>query len=596
MHCVLSSVIQLCVAILIGSGNVYATGPLRENPADAFTTPGSTVVLRCAINNRPGQSPYIVYWYRHSPNAAYLTKGTRVFRQSTTDDSWRRLSVIGDTPAGEYFLQIRDVSMSDAGDYGCVYFEGGKYLGESRIVTITVYEPPHEGYPQCSMEPAGVYLEPGQKVVLTCISSGGNPKPRLDWMSWHEILPGRVEEDPYPKATYELQLMETDNGAVFTCVENTPALPRLARTCSLKPFHRPTNVSIVTSSVNVGEDAVFTCSAVGIPSVTNYTWIIAGKTPENFVSASGEKIVIQDNNQVLRIVNVLSGDNGTVVKCYANNEINEKGDTSTEVFISQLLPSRPSGKNASARDEDNESGMNAGIIVGSVLTLLLLVIIIVLLVRKLICLNIKQESSREKEQEIGEAESQPLKAETTDTHQPVVNIHANPRPVTICLTPRDAIVEHIRETEEAGGQLLRPSDSGSRVTVVGRLSCAGMTVDFGDIGQMYSKPAKKGDTTKHADVVPDPEPQTSKPKPKPAAKPALLPKPKLLPKLGKPLPVQSKEEPVSPKEDDQPKDENGEVIYENTHRRPDITMDLGEEKDPLKPNSTHWNGKKPELL
>ncbi|XP_038047699.1 uncharacterized protein LOC119721815 [Patiria miniata] len=580
---VLSSAVQLLVLMLISSGTISATSPLRENPTDAFTTPGSIVVLRCAVDNRPGQPEYNVYWYRHSPSNAYLTKGTRVFRQSFRSGTmWQRLSVIGDTSAGEYFLQIRDVGMEDAGEYGCVYFQGDRYLGESRIATITVYEPPDEGYPRCSMEPSGVNLEPGQKVVLTCISAGGDPRPRLDWMSWHEILPGRVQDDP-PKATYELQLMETDNGAVFTCVENTPATPQLARTCSLKPFHRPTNVSIVTSPVHIGEDAVFSCTAAGIPIISNYTWTIAGQSPEKFTSASGEKVVVEGSNQILRIVNVLAEDNATIVKCYANNEVNEEGVASTEILIAQLLPSFPSGKNMSPRDNNDESGVNAGIVVGSVLILLILIVVIIILVRKLLCLNRKRAPSGEQDPEIQEAESQPLKTELDETPPPVVNIQSNPihRPVTICLTPRDAIVEHIRETEEAGGEPIRPPDNTSRVTVVGRLSCAGLTVDVGDIAAMYSRPVKKTEAQKQADVVPDPEPKDSKPKPKPrpASKPPLLPKPKLLPKPGTPSPVKPKEELVSPKEEEQPEEDDEEVIYENTYRRPDITMDLGEESD-----------------
>ena len=310
--------------------------------------------------------------------------------------------------------------------------------------------PPDEGYPRCSLEPNGVYLEPGQRVVLTCVSSGGNPKPRLDWMSWHEILPGKVEQDPQPQATYELQLMETDNGAVFTCVEDTPATPQL-RTCSVKPFHRPTNVSITTSPVNIGEDAVFSCSGVGVPMITNYTWTVAGLPSHEYVSTSGEKVFIRSNNQILRIVNIQAKDNATSVKCFANNEINEEGTASAVVLVSQLLPS---GKNMSPRSEGGPkggAGISAGIIIGSMLFLILLLIGVVFLVRMV---RLKKATSRGQDSETQVTESQPLRSDTKEATSPIIkNLQSNPRPVTICLTPRDAIVEHIREN----GRVWRPA-------------------------------------------------------------------------------------------------------------------------------------------
>ncbi len=599
--------VWLVLVLLVVYGDFHAVVGvvIRENPVDTNTTPGSTAVLRCAVNNDPNQAPYTVYWYRHNPTDAYLTKGTQVFHQTRTGGLWQRLTVEGNSASGEYFLKIQTVQMSDAGGYSCVYFQGDTYLGESRIATITVFVAPDEGYPFCSMEPTGVYLEPGQSVVLTCVSSGGTPVPRLDWMSWHEILPGRVEQDPQPKATYELQLTETDNGAVFTCVEDTPATPQL-RTCSLKPFHRPTNVSITTSPVSIGEDAVFTCFGQGIPTVTNYTWTVAGLAAEDYISSSGEKVVVRKDNQVLRIINVKEDDNATIVKCHANNEINEEGTASTVVLISELLLS---GKNMRPRAEDGQrdgAGISAGIIVGCALFIVLVVIGIIFLVRKH---RMKNSTASEQDTETQVIETQPLRVEPTDEARPaeVAMLQSHPRPVTICLTPRDAIVEHIRESEESGGQPVRPTDdSGSRVTVVGRLSCAGMTHDFGDIGVMYSKPIKKKDQQPEQQTGDNPKKteteDESKPKKKP--KPALRPKPKLHPKPVISAPIQQSEELDLKKQTNSPEkvqddeeDEDGENIYENMGHRPDITMDLGEEMEPyLRSKFTNWNGGQAKLL
>ncbi|XP_071801135.1 uncharacterized protein [Asterias amurensis] len=593
------------LVILVVYGEFYAVvgNVIRENPLDSNTTPGSTVVLRCAVNNDPNQAPYTVYWYRHNPTDAYLTKGTQVFHQTRTGGLWQRLTVQGNTGTGEYFLEVQNIQMSDAGGYSCVYFQGDTYLGESRIATITVYVAPDEGYPLCSMEPSGVYLEPGQSVTLTCVSSGGTPIPRLDWMSWHEILPGRVEQDPLPKATYELQLTETDNGAVFTCVEDTPATPQL-RTCSLKPFHRPTNVSITTSPVSIGEDAVFTCFGQGIPKITNYTWTVAGLAAEDYISSSGEKVFIRKDNKVLRIINVKADDNSTIVKCHANNEINEEGSASAVILISELLLS---GKNMRPRLNDGQkdgAGISAGIIVGC-LFLVLVIIGIIFIVRKH---RLKNSTASQQDTETQVIENQPLRVDPTDEDNPaiVAKLQSNQRPVTICLTPRDAIVEHIRESEESGGQPIRPTDdSGSRVTVVGRLSCAGMTHDFGDIGVMYSKPIKdkKKEPEQLSSDNPKDKPETeeeSKPKTKP--KPALRPKPKILPKpvISAPMPIQPLEEPKTPddtQDDYSDEDMDGENIYENMCHRPDITMDLGEEMEPyLRSKFTNWSGGQAKLL
>ena len=134
----------LLIVLLVIHGNFISTAGtvIRENPVDAFTTPGSDLILRCSVNNQLDQPAYNVYWYRHNPSNAYLTKGIQVFHQTRTGTMWERLAVVGDSTAGEYFLQIRDVRMSDAGDYSCVYFQGDAYLGESNIAMVTVYVPP----------------------------------------------------------------------------------------------------------------------------------------------------------------------------------------------------------------------------------------------------------------------------------------------------------------------------------------------------------------------------------------------------------------------------------------------------------------------
>ncbi|XP_058835300.1 protein amalgam-like [Topomyia yanbarensis] len=142
---------------------------------------GSTVVLPCKINETENSSHYVLAWKR---DIAVLTAGTV---KVTVNPRIRLMPVQGQadshgTLSTGYNLEIRDVRVSDAGDYIC---QIGSMEPKEIVHTLEVLVPPKIDY----VSPVNkLDVHKGTQVRLECRGSG-NPAPKIIWSRRNNVLP-----------------------------------------------------------------------------------------------------------------------------------------------------------------------------------------------------------------------------------------------------------------------------------------------------------------------------------------------------------------------------------------------------------------------
>ncbi|XP_055626967.1 lachesin-like [Toxorhynchites rutilus septentrionalis] len=142
---------------------------------------GSTVVLPCKINETESSSHYVLAWKR---DIAVLTAGTV---KVTVNPRIRLMPVQGQADqhgalSTGYNLEIRDVRVSDAGDYIC---QIGSMEPKEIVHTLEVLVPPKIDY----ISPANkLDVNKGAQVRMECRGSG-NPAPKIIWSRRNNVLP-----------------------------------------------------------------------------------------------------------------------------------------------------------------------------------------------------------------------------------------------------------------------------------------------------------------------------------------------------------------------------------------------------------------------
>ncbi|XP_055592003.1 lachesin-like isoform X2 [Uranotaenia lowii] len=142
---------------------------------------GSTVVLPCKINETENSSHYVLAWKR---DIAVLTAGTV---KVTVNPRIRLMPVQGQANehgglSTGYNLEIRDVRVTDAGDYIC---QIGSMEPKEIVHTLEVLVPPKIDYVS---PPAKLDVHKGAHVRLECRGSG-NPTPKIIWSRRNNHLP-----------------------------------------------------------------------------------------------------------------------------------------------------------------------------------------------------------------------------------------------------------------------------------------------------------------------------------------------------------------------------------------------------------------------
>ncbi len=366
-----------------------ADAGFTEQPSDTSVIQGETAILKCTVVMNSNNA--VLSWLYWSKGNKHLSINDTIL-PDMGDDVRGRYSITGNRSHGEYYLRILNAKKVDEGSYHCSYISttGGETSISARL---TVFVPPEDGYPKCEAHPSSdvgfdsATVWPGQGVVFSCFSRGGDPAAQLSWHRGnHSILEPRTS-----RITYERILKREDNGITFTCKAKSPALPT-PRTCSVTPMKILPVVQVRSMSgrTKQGENATFHCEGSAIPRVYKYTWYAFS---EDTPIENDHRFSISNHKQVLTIHDVDYSENRMEIRCEVSIKTGLKSSASIRLDVAEPPKPKIITKPPATEKKDNgndghrtitditkiismDANFVVAIIAGSLVLLLLVVAII----------------------------------------------------------------------------------------------------------------------------------------------------------------------------------------------------------------------------
>lgn len=305
-------------------------------PTDVTVIQGDTAILKCTVVNPENSVLSWLYWSKGNQHLSI----NETILPNMGADVIARYSISGNRSVGDYYLQISEAKTIDQGQYHCSYISS--IGGETSVsATLTVLVPPDLGFPKCSMHASSEggsdisTIWPGQGVVFSCISRGGDPPAQL---TWHRGNRNHSIMDPRPsRATYERIMKREDNGITFTCMASSPAL-LTPRVCSLMPMKIPPVVQVrsMTGQIKIGGNGTYHCEGSAIPRVHSYTWY--GFANDKPIEDNG-RFTLTNHNQVLTIHDVDYAENRMALRCEVSINSGLKASASIKLDVAE--PPKP---------------------------------------------------------------------------------------------------------------------------------------------------------------------------------------------------------------------------------------------------------------
>jgi len=256
---------------------------------DTVSVTGHRAFLPCDLTPpNPSEVVYLVLWYRGDagePLYSYDARhGSWNLGARWSDDSQfgsRAYFQLSSSPAE---LRIEDIKNSEAGVYRCrVDFKSAPT--RNSLVNLTIIAPPRtlniiDSGGQELNKMAGPYTV-GSRVVLRCLSTGGNPLPEVTWFKdkrqidiSYEATFTRVIQN-----TLELgPLSRSDQGVTITCQSRNNNISNpLTKSLVINMIYPPVDVSITSVGEPLSADKEYTveCEAAGSRPDPVITWWLA---------------------------------------------------------------------------------------------------------------------------------------------------------------------------------------------------------------------------------------------------------------------------------------------------------------------------------
>ncbi|RLV98112.1 hypothetical protein DV515_00011076 [Chloebia gouldiae] len=237
----------------------------REEPEFVTARAGESVILGCdVIHPLTGQPPpYVVEWFKFGvPIPIFIKFG---FYPPHVDPEYAGRASLHDKAS----LRIEQVRSEDQGWYECkVLMLDQQYdtFHNGSWVHLTVNAPPTF----TETPPQYVEAKEGSSVTLTCMAFG-NPKPIVTWLREGDLLGANGKYQVSDGSLTVLSVSREDRGA-YTCRAYSIQGEAVHTTRLLvqgPPFivSPPENIT-----VNISQDALFTCQAEAYPGNLTYLW------------------------------------------------------------------------------------------------------------------------------------------------------------------------------------------------------------------------------------------------------------------------------------------------------------------------------------
>ncbi|XP_007552090.1 cell adhesion molecule 3 isoform X2 [Poecilia formosa] len=297
------SLLTALFAAAVHSNIVSDEDPLQPMTSDETVSVGGMVTLTCRVAETDNSS---LQWSNTAQQTLYFGE-KRALRDN-------RIQLHRSTPT-ELSINISDVQLSDEGEYTCSIFTMPVRTARA---TVTVLGVP--GTPQISGFEKPV--PEGEKVTLTCTSTGSKPPAKLRWYKGDVEVQGRpdvvesVPDDPTYNVSSELTLEVTanDDNAKISCVVDHDSVKHGEKRSeqSLRVLYAP-EVAITPEERMAIEGQRFSlqCSGKGNPEPTSYFWEKAEGELPPLAKADGAFLSFSVLNK---------SDNGMYI-CHAANDI-----------------------------------------------------------------------------------------------------------------------------------------------------------------------------------------------------------------------------------------------------------------------------------
>ncbi|XP_063341925.1 protein turtle homolog B-like isoform X2 [Pelmatolapia mariae] len=236
---------------------------VREEPQFVTARAGENVILGCDVSHPLNGQPYVVEWFKYGMPIPFFIN-FRFYPPHVDPEYAGRASLHGKSS-----LRIEDVRSDDHGWYECkVLMLEQQYdtFHNGSWVHLTVNAPPTF----TDTPPQYVEAKEGGSITLTCIAFG-NPKPLVSWLREGSLMVSSAKYKVSDGSLTVLSITREDRGA-YMCRAFSPQGEAIHTTRLLvqgPPFiiSPPENIT-----VNISQDAFFTCQAEAYPRNLTYTW------------------------------------------------------------------------------------------------------------------------------------------------------------------------------------------------------------------------------------------------------------------------------------------------------------------------------------
>ncbi|XP_067350645.1 protein turtle homolog B-like isoform X3 [Channa argus] len=236
---------------------------VREEPQFVTARAGENVILGCDVSYPLNGQPYVVEWFKYGMPIPFFIN-FRFYPPHVDPEYAGRASLHGKSS-----LRIENVRSEDQGWYECkVLMLEQQYdtFHNGSWVHLTVHAPPTF----TDTPPQYVEAKEGGGITLTC-TAFGNPKPSVSWLRDGNLMVSSAKYKVSDGSLTVLSITREDRGA-YMCRAFSPQGEAIHTTRLLvqgPPFivSPPENIT-----VNISQDAFFTCQAEAYPRNLTYTW------------------------------------------------------------------------------------------------------------------------------------------------------------------------------------------------------------------------------------------------------------------------------------------------------------------------------------